>query len=49
MLADSDLRLEELLLALHASGCAGRILCESPVMDVDALRIQQAYAELAAG
>lgn len=46
MLGDSDLRLEELLQALYASGCAGRILCESPVMDVDALRIQHAYARL---
>jgi len=49
MLGDSDLRLEELLQALHASGCAGRILCESPVMDVDARRIQRAYLELAPG
>lgn len=48
MLGDSDLRLEELLQALCAFGCAGRILCESPVMDVDALRIQHAYAQLTA-
>jgi hypothetical protein len=26
--------------------CGGRIVCESPVMDVDALRIQHAYARL---
>lgn len=46
MLADSDFRLEELLAALHAGGCAGRILCESPMMDLDALAIQKAYAGL---
>lgn len=47
MLDDSDLRLDELLQALHACECAGRILCESPVMDVDAQRIQHAFGGLA--
>jgi len=48
MLAESDFRLEELLQALQAHGCAGRILCESPEMDVDALHIQRAFASLSA-
>ena len=48
MLPESDFRLEELLHALLAAGCGGRILCESPVMDVDALRIQRTWAALAA-
>jgi deoxyribonuclease-4 len=46
MLADSDFRLEDLLQALQAHQCAGRILCESPVMDVDALHIQRTFAGL---
>ena len=48
MLAESDFQLGELLQALRAYGCAGRILCESPVMDVDALNIQRAFADLSA-
>ncbi len=47
MLAESDFHLDGLLTALFKAGCGGRILCESPVMDEDALAIQQAYRRLA--
>jgi deoxyribonuclease-4 len=45
-LVDSDLRLEELLRALHDHACGGRILCESPVLEEDALLMQQMWREL---
>jgi deoxyribonuclease-4 len=50
MLGESDFNLEGLLQALNKYGCKGRILCESPEdMDVDALRIQAAWEEIARG
>jgi deoxyribonuclease-4 len=48
MLAESDFDLDALLSALHDMGCAGRIVCESPVMEDDALVIQKAWSKLAA-
>jgi deoxyribonuclease-4 len=36
---ESDLDLNELLAALSAFGCRGRILCESPILEEDALFI----------
>jgi deoxyribonuclease-4 len=45
-LKDSDLDLQGLLRALRDRDCAGRILCESPVMEDDALVIRQAWLEL---
>jgi deoxyribonuclease-4 len=36
-LAEADLKLKELFKALKDFGCAGRILCESPAMEEDAL------------
>jgi deoxyribonuclease-4 len=46
-LEDSDLKLDELLRALREAGCSGRILCESPVMEEDALLIKKAWEALA--
>ena len=45
-LEDSDLRLQELLRALRDSGCSGRILCESPVLEDDALLIMKMWDDL---
>jgi deoxyribonuclease IV len=46
-LDEADIDLIAILKALHAFGCRGRILCESPVMEDDALKIQKAWEELA--
>jgi deoxyribonuclease-4 len=46
MLRDSDFDLGGLLRALAEAGCGGRIVCESPVMDEDALYIQSTWAEV---
>ena len=46
-LDEADLDLNAILKALKANGCGGRILCESPVMEDDALKIQKAWKELA--
>jgi deoxyribonuclease-4 len=43
MLAESDFDLNGLMRALVELKCAGRIVCESPVMDKDALLIQKAW------
>ena len=46
-LDEADLDLKALMRALRAFGCGGRILCESPVMEDDALKMQLAWAEMA--
>ena len=42
-LKESDLKIVELIQALHDSNCSGRILCESPVMEEDALYMQELW------
>ena len=44
----SDLDLVQLFRALVDHGCAGRILCESPVMEEDALLMKAAWEHLSA-
>lgn len=39
----SDLKINELFKALHDQNCGGRILCESPIMEEDALYMQKIY------
>lgn len=43
---ESDLDLGALLRALHEFGCGGRILCESPAMEADALVMKEAWTNL---
>lgn len=45
-LEEADLDLEALLRALYNFNSGGRFLCESPVMEDDALKIQEAWAEI---
>ena len=45
-LAKCDLKLEALYQALCDFGCAGRILCESPVMEKDALVMKKTWMKL---
>lgn len=45
LLKDSDLNLKGLFKALKAFQCQGRILCESPVMEDDALYMKKLWAE----
>ena len=42
-LKEADLDLKALLGALNDHGCAGRILCESPIMEEDALLMQKTW------
>lgn len=44
-LKDADLDLKALFQVLHELGCAGRILCESPIMEEDALKMKRAWAK----
>jgi len=45
-LADADLDLKALFKALHDFGCAGRILCESPIMEEDALNMKKTWMKV---
>lgn len=45
--AESDLKLNDLFKALKEFGCAGRILCESPIMEEDALNMKKAWMKVA--
>ena len=45
-LAKCDLKLEALYQALWDFGCAGRILCESPIMEEDALNMKKAWMKV---
>ena len=45
-LKDADLDLKALFGALHEHGCGGRILCESPIMEEDALRMKRSWSRI---
>ncbi|MDP1715582.1 MAG: TIM barrel protein [Anaerolineales bacterium] len=45
-LAEADLDLKALFKALNEFGCAGRILCESPIMEEDALIMKKAWMKV---
>jgi deoxyribonuclease-4 len=44
--AESDLKLNLLFKALKEFRCAGRILCESPIMEADALNMKKAWRKV---
>ncbi|RJP50307.1 MAG: hypothetical protein C4557_09865 [Anaerolineaceae bacterium] len=45
-LADADLDLKALFKAMKEFGCSGRILCESPIMEEDALNMKKAWMKI---
>lgn len=45
-LADADLDVAALFRALKDFGCGGRILCESPIMEEDALNLKKIWLEI---
>lgn len=45
-LEEADLDLKALFRALHDHACAGRILCESPIMEEDALNMKKAWMKV---
>ena len=45
-LKEADLDLKALFRALHERGCAGRILCESPIMEQDALKMKKTWLKI---
>lgn len=45
-LAEADLNLKALFKALHEFGCGGRILCESPIMEEDAINMKKAWMKI---
>ncbi len=47
MLDEADLDVKDLFLALRDFGCRGRILCESPVMEDDAVKLMQIWGNVA--
>lgn len=45
-LAEADLDLKALFKALKKFGCGGRILCESPIMEEDALEMKKVWGKM---
>jgi deoxyribonuclease-4 len=45
-LKEADLDLKALFKALHEFGCGGRILCESPIMEEDALTMKKTWMKV---
>jgi deoxyribonuclease-4 len=45
-LADADLDMQALFKALNKFGCAGRIMCESPIMEEDALVMKKTWMKI---
>ena len=45
---ESGLKIEEIFKALHAFSCRGRILCESPAMEDDALYMKEIWCKISA-
>jgi len=43
---ESDLNIQQLLETLKKAGCSGRILCESPILEEDALFMQELWKSL---
>ncbi|MFA5872345.1 MAG: TIM barrel protein [Anaerolineales bacterium] len=46
IMEEADLDFMNLMRALHAAGVKGRIMCESPVLEVDALKFRQLWMEV---
>jgi deoxyribonuclease-4 len=46
VMEEADLDFRNLMRALHDSGAQGRIMCESPVMEVDALKFKALWLEI---
>jgi deoxyribonuclease-4 len=46
VMEEADLDFKNLMRALHDSGTKGRIMCESPVMEVDALKFKALWLEV---
>lgn len=47
VLEEADLNVRAIFQVLHEIGCAGRILCESPILEEDALRLKAWWQEIA--
>ncbi len=47
-LEEADLDIAALFDALHDFGCCGRILCESPILEEDAIKLKQSWDEVIA-
>ena len=45
-LAEADLNLKALFKALNDFGCGGRVLCESPIMEEDALTMKKTWMKI---
>jgi deoxyribonuclease-4 len=46
IMEEADLNFKDLMRALHSSAVKGRIMCESPVLEVDALKFKDLWMEV---
>jgi len=46
VMEEADLNFRDLMRALHDAGAQGRLMCESPVLEVDALKFKELWVEV---
>ena len=46
VMEEADLNFNDLMRALHVAGVKGRIMCESPVLEVDALKFKELWVKV---
>jgi len=46
VMEEADLNFKDLMRALHDAGAKGRLMCESPVLEVDALKFRELWMEV---
>ena len=46
VMEEADLKFKDLMRALYACGAKGRLMCESPVLEVDALKFKELWMEV---
>jgi deoxyribonuclease-4 len=46
VMEEADLKFKDLMRALHVSGARGRLMCESPAMEVDAQKFKELWMEV---
>jgi deoxyribonuclease-4 len=46
VMEEASLNFRDLMRALHEAGVSGRIMCESPVLEVDALKFKQLWMDV---
>jgi deoxyribonuclease-4 len=46
VMEEADLKFKDLMRALHDTGAKGRLMCESPAMETDALKFKKLWVQV---